>query len=60
MWRSAPPFPSSQETQAALTQLRGEVASLAISAAEKILDETLDENRHRKLVDAYLKGLPKN
>ncbi|HUN66472.1 MAG TPA: F0F1 ATP synthase subunit B [Bacteroidota bacterium] len=45
---------------AALSQLRGEVASLAITAAEKILGETLDEARQRRLVDAYLKDLPKN
>jgi F-type H+-transporting ATPase subunit b len=46
--------------EAALTQLRGEVASLAVQAAGKILDETLDESKHRKLVDNYLNGLPKN
>ncbi len=49
-----------RDKEAALSQLRSEVANLAIKAAEKILDETLDENRHRKLVDAYLKELPKN
>jgi F-type H+-transporting ATPase subunit b len=46
--------------EAALVQLRSEVASLAVQAAGKILDETLDENKHRKLVDNYLNGLPKN
>ena len=49
-----------RDKEAALSQLRSEVANLAIKAAEKILDETLDENRQRKLVDAYLKQLPKN
>lgn len=49
-----------RDKEAALSQLRNEVASLAISAAEKILDETLDEQKQRKLVDTYLKGLPKN
>ena len=49
-----------RDKEAALSQLRGEVANLAIKAAEKILDETLDENRHRKIVDAYLNTLPKN
>ena len=49
-----------RDKDAALAQLRGEVADLAIKAAEKILDETLDETKHRKLVDTYLKGLPKN
>jgi len=49
-----------RDKEAALTALRGEVAGLAIQAASKILGETLDENRHRKLVDTYLKELPRN
>jgi F-type H+-transporting ATPase subunit b len=49
-----------REKDAALEKLRSEVASLAIGAAEKILDETLDEKRHRKIVDGYLRDLPKN
>jgi len=49
-----------RDKEAALIQLRGEVANLAINAAGKILDETLDDNKHRKIVDTYLKGLPKN
>ena len=49
-----------RDKEAALLQLRGEVADLAIYAAGKILDETLDENKHRKIVDSYLKELPKN
>lgn len=49
-----------RDKEAALSSLRGEVANLAIEAAGKILDESLDDNRHRKLVDSYLKGLPKN
>ena len=49
-----------RDKEAALVELRGEVASLAIQAASKILDETLDENRHRKIVDGYLNELPRN
>ncbi|MBI4546984.1 MAG: F0F1 ATP synthase subunit B [Ignavibacteriae bacterium] len=49
-----------RDKDAALSELRGEVVHLAIMAAEKILDETLDENKHRKLIDGYLKSLPKN
>lgn len=49
-----------RDKDAALAQLRGEVANLAIKAAEKILDETLDQAKHRKIVDAFLKDLPKN
>ena len=48
------------DKDAALAQLRGEVANLAIQVAEKILGETLDDNKHRTLVDSYLKELPKN
>ena len=49
-----------RDKDAALSQLKNEVANLAIMAAEKILDETLDENRYRKIIDASLKDLPKN
>ena len=45
---------------AAKQQLRSEVADLAIKAAEKILDETLDAQRHKKIVDGFLNQLPKN
>jgi F-type H+-transporting ATPase subunit b len=41
-------------------QLRTEVADLAVKAAEKILDETLDEQRQKKLVNSFLDQLPKN
>jgi F-type H+-transporting ATPase subunit b len=49
-----------RDKESALAQLRTEVANLAIKAAEKILGETLDEAKHRKLVDAQLKDLSKN
>ncbi len=49
-----------REKQGALNELRTEVADLAIQAAEKILEESLDADRQRKLVDGFLKGLPKN
>jgi F-type H+-transporting ATPase subunit b len=41
--------------QQALVELRGEVANLAVSGAERILNETLDGDRQRRLVDDYLK-----
>lgn len=40
--------------------LRTEIADLAIRAAEKILDETLDEKKQKKLVDKFIYQLPKN
>lgn len=49
-----------RDKEAALSQLRGEVASLAVLAAGKILNETLDAGKHQKLVDDILKNLPKN
>ncbi len=49
-----------RDKEAAIQSLRKEVATLAIQAAGKILDETLDENKHRKLVDNFLTELPKN
>lgn len=49
-----------REKESALLQLRGEVADLAILAASKILDETLDEKKHRKLVDDFLRNFPRN
>ncbi len=41
-------------------QLRSEVADLAVKAAEKILDENLDAQKQKKIVDAFLTQLPKN
>jgi F-type H+-transporting ATPase subunit b len=49
-----------RDKDAALAALRGEVANLAIKAAEKILDETLDEKKHRAIVDSFMNNLPKN
>lgn len=49
-----------RETEAAKQRLRVEVADLAIRAAEKILDETLDAPRHRRLVENFLNELPRN
>lgn len=49
-----------RDIDAAKQHLRSEVADLAIKAAEKILDETLDQQKHKKLVDSFLNQLPKN
>ncbi len=46
--------------RAAMQSLQNDVAALAISAAERILAETLDEGRQRKLTDTIIAGLPKN
>lgn len=49
-----------REKETALSQLRGEVADLAIMAAGRILQETLDDDRNRKIVDSFISALPKN
>ncbi|HLX13112.1 MAG TPA: F0F1 ATP synthase subunit B [Bacteroidota bacterium] len=50
----------SRDKDAALNQLRNEVASMAVEAAGKILNESLDPARHRKLIDDVLNKMPKN
>ncbi len=49
-----------REKDSALEELRTEVADLAIQAAEKILDENLNAQRQRRLVDHFLDDLPQN
>ena len=49
-----------REKEAALQQLRTEVADLAIGVAEKIIDENLDTAKQKKLIDKVLQQLPKN
>ena len=43
-----------REKETALHQLRDEVAEIAITVAEKIIDETLDTPKQKKIVDAVL------
>jgi F-type H+-transporting ATPase subunit b len=40
-----------------LGQLRGQVASLAIAAAQKLVGEALDEKRQRALLDEFFSGV---
>jgi F-type H+-transporting ATPase subunit b len=49
-----------REKDTALSQLRVEVADLAIRAAGKVLGEELDADKHRKLVDDFIGNLPRN
>ncbi|MBR9977410.1 MAG: F0F1 ATP synthase subunit B [Bacteroidetes bacterium] len=49
-----------REKDTALSQLRIEVADLAVRAAGKILGEELDAEKHRKLVDDFIGNLPRN
>jgi F-type H+-transporting ATPase subunit b len=49
-----------REKESALNELRSEVADLAIQAAERILEETIDDEKHRRLVDGFIRQLPRN
>jgi F-type H+-transporting ATPase subunit b len=49
-----------REKEKALTQLRTEVADLAIAAAGKLLDANLDTPKQRQLVDAAIRELNKS
>jgi len=43
-----------RERDAAIEELRREFAGLAISAAEKVVRSSLDEDGHRELIDSVL------
>lgn len=46
-----------QAKDQALSDLRGQVASLAIAAAQKVIGEALDEKRQRTLIEQFFSGV---
>ncbi|GAP15271.1 ATP synthase, F0 subunit b [Longilinea arvoryzae] len=46
-----------QERTRILGELRGQVAALSIAAAQKLIGESLDENRQRSLLDEFFSGV---
>ena len=46
-----------QEKERVLAELRPQVAALAISAAQKLVGESLDEKRQRALLDEFFSGV---
>jgi F-type H+-transporting ATPase subunit b len=44
----------------ALNELKTEIANLAVKAAGKIIDENLDEKKQKKIIDNFMKQIPKN
>ncbi len=48
------------EKQAALIELRREVADLAVRAAGEIVNANLDDERNRQLVDDLIAGVPES
>jgi len=49
-----------REKDAALSQLRSEVADLAVGAAGKIIDANLDTAKNRQIVDSVIKDIKAN
>jgi F-type H+-transporting ATPase subunit b len=47
-----------KEKEAALATLRTEVADLAIGATRKIIGESLDEAKHREMIDEFVQKIP--
>jgi F-type H+-transporting ATPase subunit b len=48
------------EKESALEQMRNEIADLVIKAAGKVINENLDNEKQRKLIDEYLSKVNKN
>jgi len=48
-----------REIERGRTVLKEDVVKLAVSAAEKLIGESLDDARHRKLVEEFIEGLDK-
>jgi len=49
-----------RDKQQAISQLHGLVAELAVQAAEKILKESIDSTKQKKVVENFLSSMPKN
>jgi F-type H+-transporting ATPase subunit b len=49
-----------REKIAALNTLKDEIANLAVQAAGKIIDENLDANKQKKLIDNFINKIPQN
>lgn len=46
-----------REKDAAVLELKKQIADLAIQATSKLIHENLDEKKHRDLIDNYISGL---
>jgi F-type H+-transporting ATPase subunit b len=46
------------ERERAIAQLRREAVNLAIAGASKVIEQNLDNNKNRQLVESYLGSLP--
>jgi F-type H+-transporting ATPase subunit b len=48
-----------RERDEAIEELKRQFVDLAITAAEKVISETLDKEKHRRLIDEVLEQAPK-
>ena len=48
-----------QEKDQAVSELRQQVADIAVEAASRIVKSSLDEATQRRLVDEYIQALPR-
>jgi len=49
-----------REKISALNELKDEIAGLAVQAAGKIIDENLDPDKQRKIIEEFMNQIPKN
>jgi len=47
-----------RDTQIAIAQLRNEAADIAVAAAGKLIDESLTDDKHKKIVEKFISELP--
>ena len=49
-----------QQKEAALNEMKDKISEIAIKAAEKLINENLDEKKQKKIIDDFLTKIPKN
>jgi F-type H+-transporting ATPase subunit b len=47
-----------RDTQIAISQLRNEAADIAVAAAGKLMDESMTDDKHRKIVEKFISEIP--
>ena len=47
-----------RDTHTAIAQLRDAAADLAVAAAGKLIDESLNDDKHKKIVEKFISELP--
>lgn len=55
--REAAKLEAEQSKEGILGELRGQVAALAIAAAQKVIGETIDKKKQRALIDEFFSGI---